>query len=176
MLTLMDDGRLPGGVASAPFDGEGTRTQRTSVVERGVVRETPKDLQSGGGARGSTGNGVRASFREPPSLRTTNFFVRPGAAPAEEIVSSVRQGIHISALGRLPNLTSVSSPFTVPFSGRWIDAGSQGSPLAGGYLASNLRELLSEVETVGADLCFSHRGGSFGAPTLHLRRAPVRSS
>jgi PmbA protein len=174
-LTVLDDGRLPGGVASAPFDGEGTRTGRTVVVERGVVRELLRDLQRGG-AEGSTGNGVRASFREAPRLRPSNFFIKPGALSPSNLLGSVRQGIRISTLGRLPRLASPESPFAVPFTGRWIENGRLGAPLGGGYLAGTVREILGEITEVASDLAFFQRGGSFGAPSLLVSRAPIRSS
>jgi len=172
-LTMLDDGRIPGGVASAPFDGEGCRTQRTVVIERGVVREFLRDLT---GDEGSTGNGVRASFREPPELKTSNFFIKPGTASPSELIASLKQGIRITTLGRLPRLTGPETAFAVPFTGRWIEGGRLGAPLAGGYLAGTAREILAEIEAAAADLTFFQRGGSFGAPSLLLRRAPIRSS
>ena len=175
-VTLTDDGRLPGGVASAPFDGEGTRTRRTLLVERGILRDVLRDLEAGIAGGGSTGNGVRSSFREAPSLRPTNLFLHPGAASPEDLLSSIRQGIRISALGRVPPLPGPGAPFAVPFTGRWIHGGRLGSPLGGGYLAGNLKEILAEAEAAGSDLAFSHRRGSFGAPSLLIRRAPIRSS
>lgn len=175
-LTILDDGRLPGGVASAPFDGEGTRTRRTVAVERGIVREFLRDLEPGDGGEGSTGNGVRASFREAPGLRPSNFFIKPGAVSAPDLLSSVKQGMRISTLGRFPKLAGPESPFAVPFTGRWIQDGRLGAPLGGGYLAGTPREILGEIETIASDLTFFQRGGSFGAPSLLIRRAPIRSS
>jgi len=175
-LTILDDGKLPGGVASAPFDGEGSRTQRTIAVERGLVREFLRDLSPDAEGNGSTGNGVRASFREAPSLRPSNFFVKPGAVAPSDLIASVRQGIRIGALGRLPKLAGPESAFAVPFTGRWIESGRLGAPLAGGYLAGTAREILAEIESIASDLTFFHRGGSFGAPSILIRRAPIRSS
>ncbi len=175
-VTLSDDGRLPGGVASAPFDGEGTVTRRTLIVDRGVVVDLLRDLTSEGGKSGSTGNAVRGSFRDPPLLGPTNMFINPGAASPVELQASIRQGLRVSALGRIPPLRDPDTPFAVPFSGRWIQAGRPEAPLAGGWLAGTLRELLCEVDSAGSDFAFTHRRGSFGAPSLLIKRAPVRSS
>lgn len=175
-ITITDDGRLPGGVASAPFDGEGSRTRRTLLVERGIVRDFLRDLSAGSEGGGSTGNGVRASFREAPSLRPTNLFIHPGAEALSDLLVSIRQGILITTLGRIPTLPSADSPFTVPFTGRFIHDGRLEAPLGGGYLAGTLREILGEVRAAAADLAFSHRRGSFGAPSLLVARAPIRSS
>jgi PmbA protein len=175
-VTVTDDGRLPGGVASAPFDGEGTRTRRTLLVDRGIVQEFLRDLAAGRGGAGSTGNAVRASYREAPALRPTNLFIHPGAAPPADLLASVRRGIWVSALGRIPPLPGPDAPFAVPFTGRWIHGGKVEAPIGGGLLAGTLREVLLEIEAAGSDLTFSHRRGSFGAPSLLVRRAPVRSS
>jgi PmbA protein len=174
-ISLTDDGRLPGGVASSPFDGEGTRTRRTVLIERGVLREILRDLRAGSGGGGSTGNGIRASFRDAPELRPTNLFVNPGHQQPGDLIGSVSQGIRISTLGRLPPLKSLETPFTVPFTGRWIHNGRPGTPLGGGYLAGNLKEILQQIEAAAADLTFFHRRGSYGVPTLLVKRAPVRS-
>ena len=175
-ITATDDGRLPGGVASTPFDGEGTRTRRTVIVERGAVRETLRDLAAGAHGPGSTGNGIRSSFREAPSLRPTNLFIHPGHEAPGDLLASVRQGIRISTLGRITPSRSPEAPFAAPFTGRWIHNGRTGAPLGGGFLAGNLREILAEVAAAASDLTFSHRRGSFGSPTLLLRRAPIRSA
>jgi PmbA protein len=175
-LTILDDGKLPGGVASAPFDGEGCPTGRTLAVERGLVRDLLRDLSPDPEGNGSTGNGVRASFREAPALRPSNFFIKPGAVAPPDLVASIRQGIRISTLGRLPRLPGPASAFAVPFTGRWIEAGRLGAPLAGGYLAGTAREILGEIESIASDLTFFQRGGSFGAPSILIRRAPIRSS
>ena len=175
-LTLTDDGRLPGGVASAPFDGEGSRTQRTVLVDHGIVRGGLRDLRAGAAEGGSTGNGIRASFRDAPSLRPTNFFVNPGHVGPADLLASIKEGIRISTLGRIPPLRRLDTPFAVPFTGRWVHHGRLGAPLGGGYLAGNLKELLPEVAAAGSDLTFTHRRGSFGVPTLLVRRAAIRSS
>lgn len=173
-ITLTDDGRLPGGVASSPFDGEGTRTRRTLLVERGILRELPGDLAAG--ASGSTGNGIRASFRDAPRLGPTNLFINPGHVPPADLLGTISEGILVSTLGRLPDPRDLRTPFAVPFTGRWIRKGRPGAPLGGGYLAGTLEEVLQEIETAGSDLLFTHRRGSFGSPSLLLRRAPVRSA
>jgi len=176
-LTVTDDGRLPGGLASAPFDGEGSRTQRTLLVDHGIVRGGLRDLRTGSLAdSGSTGNGIRASFREAPSLRPTNLFVNPGHVGPADLLASIKEGIRISTLGRIPPLKRLDTPFAVPFTGRWIHHGRLGAPLGGGYLAGNLKELLPEISAAASDLTFTHRRGSFGVPTLLVRRAAIRSS
>jgi len=176
-ITLTDDGRLPGGLASAPFDGEGSRTQRTLLVDRGFLRGSLRDLRAGVAEEsGSTGNGIRASFREAPSLRPTNLFVHPGHVGPADLLASIKEGIRISTLGRIPPIKRLDTPFAVPFTGRWIHHGRLGAPLGGGYLAGNLKELLAEVSAAASDLTFTHRRGSFGVPTLLVRRAPIRSS
>lgn len=173
---LHDDGRLPGGIATAPFDGEGTPTSKTAVVDHGIVVDVLRDLAAGAEGAGSTGNGIRGSFREPPRLAPSNMFISPGSTSPVELLASVKQGVRITALGRVPPLDSPDTPFSIPFTGRWIHDGKLEAPLGGGYLAGTLRELLTEVKTIGSDFTFTHRRGSFGSPSLLLARAPVRSS
>jgi PmbA protein len=175
-VTLTDDGRLPGGIASSPFDGEGSRTQRTVLVHRGVVQNRLRNLLSGSTGNGSTGNGIRLSFRDVPTLRPTNLFINPGNDTPGDLLGSIREGIRITTLGRIPTLSNLETRFSVPFSGRWVHNGSLGAPLQGGYLTGNLKELLLDIAAAGSDLYFSQRRGSFGAPSLLLNRATIRST
>jgi predicted Zn-dependent protease len=68
-LALIDDGRLRGGFGSAPFDGVGRPTGRTTLLRGGRIV---------GGLSMPGGNVCRASFRDPPRLGLTNLVVPPG--------------------------------------------------------------------------------------------------
>jgi len=79
VITIIDDGALPGAVMSSPFDGEGVRTQETILIEKGILQGFLHNSYTA--AREgvlSTGNGIRGSFKGTPEVGTTNFYIKPG--------------------------------------------------------------------------------------------------
>ncbi|MCL6560166.1 MAG: TldD/PmbA family protein, partial [Firmicutes bacterium] len=86
-MNIIDDGVLPGGIATAPFDGEGVPMSRTVLIQGGVLKgflhntyTAAKDNVT------STGNGTRASYKSTPEVGTTNFFCEPGDTFPDEMI------------------------------------------------------------------------------------------
>ena len=93
VVTIIDDGSLVGGINTAPTDGEGVPSERTILVENGVLRTFLHNSYTAGKEETvSTGNGVRGSFKTTPEVGPTNMFFRPGTASEEELIQSVDQG------------------------------------------------------------------------------------
>ncbi|TLY13639.1 MAG: TldD/PmbA family protein, partial [Nitrospirae bacterium] len=91
-VTIYDDGRLPGGLGSRPFDGEGLPTRKTTVVGRGMLTSYLLDTYSGRKlGLASTGNAARG-IGESPSVGPTNFYLVSGTTAQAEILRSVREG------------------------------------------------------------------------------------
>lgn len=92
-LTLYDDGRVPYMPSSAPCDGEGVPTQRTTLIEDGIVRSFFYDLQTAGlaGAQ-STGNGHR-SLTETPKPSPNAWIFEPGELSYPEMLADVKEGL-----------------------------------------------------------------------------------
>ena len=176
LINIVDDGRLPGGIASAPFDGEGVPTRRTGVVVRGCFGEMIHDLPSAArcGAD-STGNGVRASFRNMPRRMTTNLFITPGSDTPSDLLSSLREGLWIQSLRPTPAVTSDHSRLVALGSGRWVQNGRPAWAVAGALVSWPVADLLAGVIGVGNDLTFGATGGSFGAPSLLVKEIGVRA-
>jgi len=176
LLTILDDGRLPGGVASAPFDGEGTPTQRTVVVSRGVFERMLHDRESAArhGAV-STGNGIRVSFRDAPRRMPGNLFVAPGSDGPEELLARLGEGIWIHSLRPTPAVSGDETGFAALATGRWVSNGTPGGAVSGALVTGSLAELLGDVAGVANDLTFGHPGGSLGCPSLLLDNVRIEA-
>lgn len=175
-LTIIDDGRLPGGVATAPFDGEGVPTRRTTLVSQGRLSGAIHDLDSAArcGAE-STGNGVRPSFRDAPRRMPTNLFLAPGSDEPGDLIASMGDGFWIQSLRPTPAVLTGASDFVGLASGRWVRDGRPGHAVAGALVTCPVRDLLEGVDGIGNDLTFGFPAGSFGAPSLLVRRVSVRA-
>jgi PmbA protein len=169
LVTVVDDGRLPGGLASRPFDAEGLPTRRNVVVERGVLRSYLLDTYA---ARklglAPTGNAAR-SVGDVPGSGSTNFHLEKGAHAPEEIVASVPRGLYVTGLSGF-GVNGVTGDYSRGASGLWIEDGRLGFPVEEVTIAGNLLEMLRDVEMVGNDLVFR---SSIAAPTLKIARMTV---
>jgi PmbA protein len=163
-VTVVDDGTLPGGFGTSPFDDEGVPTQRTVVIEHGILQSyllntyTARKL----GLR-TTGNASRV-LAGNPGISSGNFFLQPGSRSPQEIIADVRQGLYITEfLGFGVNL--VTGDYSRGASGLWIQNGELTYPVQEITVAGSLRDMLNNISDIGNDLEFR---GSTAAPTLRI--------
>src|SRR5690606_15614388 len=87
LVTVVDDGRLPGALGSRPFDGEGLPTRRNVVVSAGRLETWLLDTYTGRKlGLPSTGSAARGTGGAP-SPGPTNLWLEPGSLAPEEIVA-----------------------------------------------------------------------------------------
>ncbi len=161
-LAITDDGLDPGGLASAPFDGEGTPRGRTPLVGHGKLLAYLHDSYTArrGGAA-STGNAARSSYRSPPSVATSNLIVEPGERSFEQLLSDAGDGIYITEVAGLHSgVNPVTGRYSVGASGRAIRGGELAEPLREFTIAGELIGTLGAVLAVGSDSRWVPFGGS----------------
>lgn len=166
VINIIDDGRMPGGIASAPFDGEGVATERTVLIEGGILRGFLHNTYTAAkeGVR-STGNGARSSFKSTPEVGTTNFYLAAGQSSPEELIRGVSRGLYVTDVLGMHTANPISGDFSVGVMGIWIEGGEFKAPVRGVAIAGNLINLLNSIEAVGNDLTFF---GATGAPTVRI--------
>jgi PmbA protein len=168
-LTIIDDGQMRGAVGSRPFDGEGLATQRTVIVENGVLKSyllntyTARKL----GLR-STANATRA-LTGAPAVGYGNFFIAPGVYQADEIIASVKKGFYVTEMIGF-GFNAVTGDFSRGASGWWIEDGKLAFPVEEVTIAGNFRDMLRGIEMIGNDLRFR---GRLAAPTIKIDRMMV---
>ena len=155
LITVVDDATLPGRRGSFGMDDEGTPSQRTVLVERGVLKHYLSDriraLKTGAA---STGNGRRESYRHLPVVRMTNTMILPGASDPEAIISSVDQGLLVKRMGG-GQVNTVNGDFVFDVEeGYRLERGRVGEPVRGATLTGNGPEVLKRIDLVGSDLGF----------------------
>lgn len=169
LITIVDDGTIPGALGSKPFDSEGLPTRKNVVVEKGVLRSYLLDSYSGKKlGLPSTGNAVR-SVGEPPGVGPTNFYLAPGTHSPEEIIASVDDGFYVTELiGFGVNL--VTGDYSRGAAGLWIKSGKLTFAVEEVTIAGNLKEMLRNIEMVGNDLEMRER---ISAPTIKISHMTV---
>ncbi|OGR90722.1 MAG: hypothetical protein A2992_08545 [Elusimicrobia bacterium RIFCSPLOWO2_01_FULL_59_12] len=170
-LTLADHGRLPRGLATAPFDAEGQPTQKTRVMDRGRLQGFLFDSYTARkGKTRSTGNAGRASYKGLPEPEASNFYLEAGSQTPEQLIGNVRSGIYIRSVMGLHTVNIISGDYSLGLMGERIENGARTHAVRGVTMAGNLLDLFRNVEAVGSDLIFS---GSVGSPTLWIRDISV---
>ena len=85
LVTAYDDGTIPNAWGSANIDDEGTPTQRTLLIEKGILKGYLVDKLNGRRmGMPSTGSGRRQSYRYAPTSRMSNTFIAAGNSTPED--------------------------------------------------------------------------------------------
>ncbi len=155
LVTVVDDGTLPGKRGSFRIDDEGTPSRRTVLIESGVLRGF---LHSRRTARllgqPVTGNGRRESYRHLPIPRMRNTMILPGKDDPAAIVASVSEGIFVTDMGG-GEVDTVSGNFVFHCTEAYrIRDGKIAEPLRDVILTGNGPEVLARIDRAGNDLGF----------------------
>ncbi len=146
--TIVDDGRLTGGLGTSPFDGEGVSTRRTVVVENGVLRTFLYDTYYGrrlGAA--STGNALGGG------IGPNNFYLQAGNEDLEALIAATPRGVLVlDTIGF--SAESVTGTYSRGARGYLIENGELAYPIDEFTIAGNLVEMLGAIDAVANDLVF----------------------
>lgn len=156
LVTVVDDGSMPGRRGTSAIDDEGTPTRKNVLIENGVLKAyltdrkhaKKMDLELSGNAR-------RQSFRHLPIPRMTNTYIAPGTADPEDILRSVKDGIFVRKMGG-GQVDPVSGHFAFEISeGYRIRDGHLAGAIRGATLTGHAPTVMQSIDMVGSDLGFS---------------------
>jgi len=161
--TVVDDGTLPGRRGSLNIDDEGTVTQRTVLIERGILKGYMQDkLNARLMGMAPTGNGRRESYAHLPLPRMTNTYMLAGEHQPEEIIRSVKRGLYaVNFGGGQVDITSGKFVFSAS-EAYMIEDGKITYPVKGATLIGNGPDVLQRVTMVGNDLALDPGVGTCG--------------
>ena len=169
LVTIIDDGTIPSLFGTSPFDDEGVPSRRTVVIEKGILRSyllnsyTARKLglkTTGNAARGITGNA---------SVGHGNLYLENGDKSPDEIIRSIRNGLYVTELIG-SGVNTVTGDYSRGAAGLWIENGEFAYPVSEITIASNLTNMLLDIEAKGSDLEFRT---SVASPTLVIREMTV---
>jgi PmbA protein len=171
ILMIRDNGILPGGLATAPFDAEGVPQQDTLLVEGGLVTAFLYDSYwaARDGAQ-STGNSSRGGIKSPPHCGVTNFYIENGSVSLHDLLSGIGRGVLITDVMGMHTANAISGDFSVGASGFLVDNGAIVHPVKEIAISGNIIDLFAAVERIGNDLRFF---GGVGSPSLRISALDV---
>ena len=163
LCTVVDDGTIPSRRGSINIDDEGTPTNRTVLIKRGILKGYLQDrLNAGLMKMPLTGNGRRESFAHIPMPRMTNTFMLAGDSAPEDILRSVDKGLYaVSFGGGQVDITSGKFVFSAS-EACLIEGGKVTRPVKGATLIGNGPDVLTRVSMVGADMKLDEGVGTCG--------------
>src|SRR3990167_690618 len=163
LCTVVDDGTIPNRRGSLSVDDEGTPTQKTILIENGILKNYMQDnLNARLMKTKSTGNGRRESYSSLPMPRMTNTYLLPGKNTPEEIIASVEKGIYAADFsGGQVDITSGKFVFTAS-EAYLIENGKITRPIKGATLVGSGHEVLKKISMVGNDLMLDSGIGNCG--------------
>nr|VFK49148.1 MAG: TldD protein [Candidatus Kentron sp. TC] len=161
--TVVDDGTLPGRRGSLNMDDEGTPTQCTTLIEKGILTGYLQDkLNARLMGVESTGNGRRESYAHLPMPRMTNTCMLAGKYAPEEIIASVEKGLYAAHFGG-GQVDITSGKFVFSASEAYlIEKGKITRPIKGATLIGNGPDVLTKVTMLGNDLMLDDGVGVCG--------------
>ena len=151
--TIIDDGTIANRRGSLSVDDEGTPTEKTVLVENGILRGYMQDkLNARLMGVAPTGNGRRESFAHVPMPRMTNTYMLAGKHDPDEIIASVDKGIYAPNFGG-GQVDITSGKFVFSASEAYlIEKGKVTTPVKGAMLIGDGPEALHRISMVGNDL------------------------
>lgn len=162
-VTVIDDGTIPGRRGSLSIDDEGTTTQKTVLIENGILKNYMLDRMNARLMnRNPTGNGRRESFSCAPQVRMTNTFMTNGDKHPQELIASVKKGVYAKSFhGGQVDITSGKFVFTSS-EAYLIEDGKITAPIKDATLIGSGIEVMNAIDMVADDSRLDNGIGSCG--------------
>ncbi|MFA5014051.1 MAG: TldD/PmbA family protein [Actinomycetota bacterium] len=167
-VNVFDDGTLPDGLSSRPFDGEGVIKGKTSMFEDGYLKTYLYNTYTARKDKTrSTGNAVRASYRSTPEVGISNFYMEPSETGFDTLLSEVGSGFYIiDIIGLHSGVNPISGQMSMGAKGIWIENGSFKQPVKEVTIATDILSFCKSIKKIGNDLRFIPASGYIGSPSL----------
>jgi TldD protein len=177
-VTAIDDGTLPGVWGSINIDDEGMPTEKTTLIEKGILKDYLSDrLGASEVGRRRTGSARRESFHYVPVSRMRNTYIDNGEDNIEDMISSIPDGLYAKVMGG-GSVNPATGEFNFAVQeGYEIKNGKVGRPVRGATLIGKGHEILPKISMVADDLemaagmCGASSGSvpvTVGQPTIKV--------
>ncbi|WP_435141520.1 metalloprotease TldD [Pseudopelagicola sp. nBUS_19] len=162
-VTVIDDGTIPNRRGSISIDDEGTASNKTTLIEDGMLVGYMQDRQN---ARlmgvAPTGNGRRESYAHVPMPRMTNTYMEGGNTNPADLVASLRDGIYAVGFGGgQVDITNGKFVFSCTEAYR-VENGKVGAPVKGATLIGDGATAMTQIRGLGNDMALDPGMGNCG--------------
>ena len=170
-FSLVDDGRLPGGVATGAFDREGTPRGRLPLIEAGTLRSFMHNAYTSHALGVANTGNAAGSAGSLPAIGPSNLMILPGEVGKDELISEIKRGLLVS------RFSGNSDPISGDFSGvakaaYLIVDGKIDRAVSGTLIAGNLFETLKTLSGISRE---TERVFNYSFPYLRLEEVSITS-
>ena len=168
-FSIYDDGLIEGGIQTSASDDEGIPSQRTPVIEKGVLQTYLYDSYTAGKAGvKSTGNASRAAYTSPPSVGLRNFILE---YPQSDIISETESGIFVNTIIGAHTANSISGDFSVEARNAFtIKDGALDKPIKSLMISGNAFQILKSITGAGKDV---RKVGGIITPSIRVANMSI---
>ena len=154
-VTIIDDGTEPGRRGSLTVDDEGTPTERTVLIEDGILVGYMHDRLSARmmGVQ-ATGNARRQGYAHMPMPRMTNTAMMGGDSTQAEMIASTSKGLYCASFsGGQVDITNGKFVFQCT-EAYLIEDGRITTPVKGATLIGDGPTAMTKVTMIGNDFAY----------------------
>jgi PmbA protein len=170
-VSIVDDPHILRGPGSRGYDGEGRRTKKIAVIDKGVLKSFLLDTYSARRLQmsptGSSGGGGGV-----PHASTSNFFMKAGKGGPEALLRGIERGFYVTRMMGF-GFDPTTGNFSRGAEGFLIENGELTVPIGEATISRNLDDLLKGIDRVAADL--DHRT-SIASPAFRVDAMTVAGS
>jgi PmbA protein len=172
LLGIADDALVEGGVGSRSFDGEGSPSKRTTIVDSGVLTSYLHDSYSSSRAQvENTSNVSRRSYQDLPVISQSNLVVSPGHGSHDDLVKEIDEGVLCRLTIDTPNMVTGELSAMV-MEGFYVRSGEIQHALKNTLFGTTMQTLLKNVSAVGSDV---EQRGSVITPSMVVDSVKITS-
>jgi PmbA protein len=150
ILTVKDDGTVPGGLGSSNFDREGLPHKPLTLIDKGVLSNFMYNTYTAKKESVSSTSHADGNTRSPPTIEPTNLMIEPGKESWLDMVGDVKKGVLVNRFSGFPQM--ISGDFSGIVKGGWlIEDGELVKPVIETMIAGNIFDLLKNVSQVSKE-------------------------
>ena len=173
LVTIVDDATLADGPSSRPFDGEGVKTLRVALVDKGVLTTYLCDSYTARRLKMPLTGTTSRSWQGGPGVSSSNLVLTPGDMDPKDLIKGVKNGLYLRTLSS-QGANFVTGNFSHGASGYWIENGELTYPVQEITVAGNFLTLLKNITAVANDGTFKF--GGTNSPTFLVSELTVGGS
>lgn len=168
-LNIYDDGTLEGGLQSAVSDGEGVPSQKTTLIEKGILKNFIYDIYTAKkGEVKSTGNGIRSSYGDIPTVGISNFILEFDNI---ENITEIKDGILVTDILGAHTANPISGDFSVEAMNAFkIENGEIKDPIKKAMLSGNIFQAMMEASAASKK---TRKIGPFIIPQILIKNLRI---
>jgi len=149
-LSIYDDGSYEGGLNSSKSDGEGTPSQKTALIENGILKSFIYDIYtSRKGKTESTGNGMRTSFADMPAVGLSNVIIQFSDMVD---ISYINEGMIVTDVLGAHTANPISGDFSVEVNNAFkIENSEISEPVKKAMLSGNIFNVMKTASGISGE-------------------------